>query len=55
MLTFELKSRIIVKLAKKIVGEIKTVKGGYQYFPKGSKTGGEVYKSLDSCMKSLES
>jgi len=46
-------SIITVKLDKKIVGEIRPVTGGWQYYPKGQKTGGEVFEKLSLCKKSL--
>lgn len=36
-----------------ISGEIRKVEGGYQYFPKGSKTGGDVFETLSQVHKSL--
>ena len=42
----------------KVVGTIKRITVGsgwvWQYFPKGSKTGGEQFKSLAECHRSLE-
>ena len=52
-LAFEDQSKTLVKLDGKVVGHINQVKGGYQYFPKGSKTGGEVFKTKGECMYSL--
>lgn len=46
--------KIVVKLDKKIIGEIKKVDGGFQYFPKGSKTGGDIFITLNKCKYSLE-
>lgn len=55
-----------VSLDKRVVGEIRFLIGTeerfgvdepvtfFQYFPKGSSTGGEKYKDLTACMKSLE-
>lgn len=45
---------ITVKLYGKIVGDIRKVAGGYQYFPKGQKEGGTVCTSLASCKRELE-
>lgn len=42
-----------VRVDKRISGEIRPVDGGWQYFPKGQKTGGEVFKTMDECQKSL--
>jgi hypothetical protein len=59
--TFEEVTRIVVKLDGKVIGEIKEVpmpnytqRIGYQYFPKGSKTGGEVFAFKADCMNSLK-
>jgi len=54
-ITFETTGK--VKLDGKHIGDIKEKRGlmgfTYQYFPKGSKAGGEVYPSLQSCKQSL--
>jgi hypothetical protein len=42
-----------VRLDKKIVGKIKHVTDGFQYFPKGSKTGGAVFSNRRHCQLSL--
>ena len=52
-LSFEEKIETIVKLEGKVVGKVKEVKGGHQYFPKGSKTGGKIYPNRAECMYSL--
>lgn len=44
---------IHVLLDGKRVGEIRSVEGGFQYFPKGQKKGGEVFQTLIDCKKSL--
>jgi len=44
---------IAVLLENKRVGEIRTVEGGFQYFPKGQRKGGEVFPSLAACKQSL--
>ena len=36
-----------------ICGAIKKVYGGYQYFPKGKKTGGETFASVGDVQRSL--
>lgn len=47
--------KIKVKLEKRLIGQIEPVKGGgWQYFPKGSKQGGEIMKSYVLVQKSLE-
>lgn len=51
--TKEPNSIITVKLDKKIIGEIRPVTGGWQYYPKGMKKGGEVFENLSLCQKSL--
>ena len=54
MLTYQtLKNIVRVYLDDKHVGNILEVSGGVQYFPKGQKTGGEVYPTLSACKKSL--
>lgn len=42
-----------VFLNKKKVGIIKRVNSGWQYFPKGSKVGGEIFKYLVDCERSV--
>ena len=48
----------VVKLDKKIAGEIRFLIDGdhniFQYFPKGSATGGEKFETLNACINSLE-
>ena len=44
---------LLVKVDGKISGEIRKVDGGYQYFPKGSKTGGEIFSSVTLVQRSL--
>lgn len=39
----------------KHVGDIKEVSGGFQYFPKGNKTGGEIKGSIALVQTTLES
>jgi hypothetical protein len=48
------KANIKVKLDNKIVGTIKSVIGGWQYFPKGKKEGGKVFLTISQVQKSLE-
>ena len=59
MITYGIKKGLVggipVRLDNKVVGEILSVEGGFQYFSKGSKTGGDVYPTLALCKKSLES
>lgn len=38
----------------KITGEIRQVEGGYQYFPTGSKVGGEILKTIGAVRATLE-
>tara|TARA_R110000782_G_C14456538_1_gene372849 strand:- start:44 stop:217 length:174 start_codon:yes stop_codon:yes gene_type:complete len=47
-------SFIQVLLDSKGVGVIKCDIGKYQYFPKGQKTGGEVFTTLEDCKNSLK-
>ena len=44
----------IVYLDGKITGEIREEYGSYRYYPKGSKTGGKVFATLNQCKQSLE-
>jgi hypothetical protein len=43
-----------VWLDGKKIGEIRRVFGGFQYFPNGQKTGGEIFTAQADCRKSLE-
>lgn len=43
-----------VYLDGKCVGTITLTPGGYQYRPKGAKTGGDFYPTLALCKASLE-
>ncbi len=43
-----------VYLNGRYTGAIKTVSGGFSYFPKGQKRGGEVFKSVADVQRSLE-
>jgi hypothetical protein len=45
---------VIVLVDGKQVGEIRNTADGWSYFPKGQKKGGEVFKSLAACKRSLE-
>ncbi len=47
-------NQIAVKFDRKIVGHIKKVNDGWQYFPKGKKTGGEIFRTYQQAQKSLE-
>lgn len=42
-----------VRLDGRICGEIRKVEGGYQYFPKGSKSGGVIFSSIGAVQTSL--
>lgn len=48
-----------VKLGGRVVGKIRPIdvsgKRLWQYFPKGSRTGGEPFEKLVECQRSLES
>lgn len=46
--------KITVKLENKVVGHIKVVDKTYQYFPKGSKIGGQIFKNLENLKIFLE-
>lgn len=43
-----------VRLNKKVVGTIKRVKGGWQYFPLNHKKGGEIFETIGQVQRSLE-
>jgi len=45
---------VMVFLDNKKVGKIKCRSYGYRYYPKGAKTGGELFPTLEECQKSLE-
>lgn len=42
-----------VQLDGEFCGEIRKVPGGYQYFPKGIKSGGEIFGSVAEVQGSL--
>lgn len=42
-----------VRLDGKVVGTIKKEIDGWRYYPKGQKVGGDLFKSLSLCQKSL--
>lgn len=47
-------SPIRVKLDGKVVGTIRRVEGGYQYYPKGARNSdAEVISNLDRCKQSI--
>lgn len=48
------KKEFSVMLDGKKVGKIVAVGKGWQYFPKGSKCGGDIFVNLNDCVKSLE-
>lgn len=54
MITYKEIKHVEVRLDGKLVGIIKTVIGGYQYFPKGSKVGGTIHKTIDQVKYVLE-
>lgn len=45
---------IKVKMSGRHIGDIKQAIGGYQYFPKGQKIGGEIYPTIKEVKQSLE-
>lgn len=45
---------ITVLLNDKIAGTIRQAEDGYQYFPKGKKIGGEIFKTIKQTKESLE-
>lgn len=48
------KTTLKVKLDGKYCGDIKPSGDGWAYFPKGKKTGGEVFKSTQEVQDSLK-
>ena len=48
------KEPLRVRLDGRTCGEIRKVDGGFQYFPKGAKVGGEVMPSIDLVQRSLQ-
>lgn len=52
MITYE--TRILVRLDGTKVGEIRSSDGGWRYYPKGSKDGGEWYRELEHLKQDLE-
>lgn len=47
--------RITVKLDRKVVGQIRNVAGGFQFFPKGKDKGGDILPSVKAVKRSIES
>jgi hypothetical protein len=45
---------IAVRLDGRKVGEIRMLPNGFKYYPRGAKTGGESFPSLEACKSSLE-
>jgi hypothetical protein len=43
-----------VKLDGKVVGEIKRLSNGWQYYPINAKFGGMIFDTLVECKRSLE-
>ena len=42
-----------VMLDRKVVGEIRKVDGGYQYFPNNQPYGGDIFKTIDEVQRTL--
>jgi hypothetical protein len=47
------KEPLKVRLDGRVSGEIRKVLGGYQYFPKRGKNGGEIFSSVAAVQGSL--
>lgn len=45
--------KVQVKLDDRVIGEIRKEDGGWRYFPKGKKDGGDLFPSLAKCKLSL--
>jgi len=43
----------VVLLDDKQVGEICRVEGGYRYYPKGKRNGGELFETREACKKDV--
>ena len=48
------KEPLKVRVDGRACGEIRKVSGGFQYYPKGSKTGGEVFTTVKQVQQDLE-
>lgn len=46
--------KIVVRLEGRVVGVIYQVVGGWQYIPVNYDTGGDTYKTLEACQRSIE-
>jgi hypothetical protein len=44
---------IAVRIDGKILGDIKPVEGGWQYVPRGSKVGGDIFATISQVQRSL--
>jgi hypothetical protein len=42
-----------VKIGRRMAGTIKTVEGGFQYWPKGSRNAGDIFPTMAECRRSL--
>lgn len=47
------KEPLKVRMDGRVVGEIRKVASGYQYFPKGRSEGGEVFPTVQAVQDSL--
>jgi len=47
-------SGVSVRIDGVVVGEIRKVEGGFQYFPKGQSKGGEVLPTVMAVRRTLE-
>lgn len=54
MSDFLYETQVIVKMDEKISGTIKSIGGGFAYFPKNSKDHGEILKSIEAVKATLE-
>ena len=53
-ITYHTTDTVIVRLDKKIVGEIRRVNGGWAYFPKGCATSDKIYRTVVEVKGTLE-
>ena len=56
MVAYKRKNAVVIAvlLENKIVGHIKAVQYGWAYFPKNSRTSGDVFNTINLCKMSLE-
>jgi len=53
-ITYQITTDITVKLGKRVVGKIKQVDGGWQYFPRGRRDGGRIWPTISLVKRDIE-